>query len=500
MKYYRLFISSTFQELEGERKEILSYIASRRDIPIGMENFSADNNPPEATIRFEIQNCDAVILGVGANAGSESREYEGRLYVEKEIDWAIEFNKPIFAYVPEVEYEGSRRIIDYYNSKRPGLMRKYNKSQGLVDRIKSDYDNVIKKLNKMPHTGLVEARYYEDFESLIGLNNDLLHIDLLCKAVEDLSRPRKLIGRMRKHNTELFNFVGFTLWRTLGSMLFHKENKSLKLYYDGGASVLYAGSALVDYLNRHNVTSHRPGGNIDIDAFTNCALTHLTLLFYAKRYNHRVNACNIVPSYGYYSDYGVCLGDIMDSAPDTTDAFWERSEFKSLETDIYSVREEIEGCLEGDSGSVGVIVSSISGYSVDENPCKTGPWVRSLPNYLFRLMLIRLEIPIIFLLDENKWKRKMIQDRSINILPEEYLKKESDLPICYVFSTYDFDKYNEFIAYFEKIGFSGVKKIVDPEIKSIDVFSSKIIYGVSVYTSSFAQKCSAKNAGESFLT
>lgn len=172
----------------------------------------------------------------------------------------------------------------------------------------------------------------------------------------------------------------------------------------------------------------------------------------------------------------------MNYPPDTTDSLWEgnkRENYLTHDTTRYLVGKELFPILEKNS----IIVSSVSGYSLEGVIKKRGPWIRSFPNYVFKLILLELRKPIVFLLDEHKWNRDMQEGRSINLLPAEYLGNEKELPICYVLATYDKDKCDEFIAYFQGIGFSK-KRMIDKDYKN-QAPGSGIIYGAAMFTSSF---------------
>lgn len=280
-KHFRIFISSTFEELKDERLEIINHISSKGDIPIGMEFFHPDYRPPQALIEEKIQNSDAVVLCIAANSGSPCDFEEDKTFVQKEIDWALEYNKPIYAFAPESRYEGSQGLLEYYQSNVNGLIRKYSKSSDLPQKFKNHYADIIDSLKDFKGVGLVEAVEFERFESLKNINSDALSAKIVCDALENLVKPKKLISRMTEHS-DLRSYAGYTLWRALGKTIF-SNRENLNVYYDGGASVANANLELIDFLRRYRIISNNTGERVSISSYTNSPLTQLIGFFFCVR-------------------------------------------------------------------------------------------------------------------------------------------------------------------------------------------------------------------------
>lgn len=96
---YQVFISSTFVDLEDERKAIIQAILELYHIPIGMEMFSAEDEEQWEIIRRTISVSDYYILIIGLRYGSKTSE--GISYTEKEYDYALEQKIPILAFMLE---------------------------------------------------------------------------------------------------------------------------------------------------------------------------------------------------------------------------------------------------------------------------------------------------------------------------------------------------------------------------------------------------------------
>lgn len=96
-KRYQIFISSTFVDLEEERKKIMEAILELDCFPAGMEMFSASNSEQLDYIKGIINQSDYYIIVIGGRYGSTDEN--GISYTEKEFDYAIEKKIPVFAFI-----------------------------------------------------------------------------------------------------------------------------------------------------------------------------------------------------------------------------------------------------------------------------------------------------------------------------------------------------------------------------------------------------------------
>lgn len=97
-KKYQIFISSTFDDLQDERRAALEAILITNNIPIGMESFVASSQEQFEHIKKCIESCDYYILLVGGRYGSQHPNLN-LSYTELEFDYAKSINKPILAFI-----------------------------------------------------------------------------------------------------------------------------------------------------------------------------------------------------------------------------------------------------------------------------------------------------------------------------------------------------------------------------------------------------------------
>lgn len=96
-KRYQVFISSTFADLEEERKGVMEAIIGLNCFPAGMEMFPASNKEQFQYIQSVIDESDYYIIIVAGKYGSIAED--GISYTEKEFDYARGKGIPILAFV-----------------------------------------------------------------------------------------------------------------------------------------------------------------------------------------------------------------------------------------------------------------------------------------------------------------------------------------------------------------------------------------------------------------
>lgn len=96
-KRYQVFVSSTYQDLQEERQEIMHALLELDCIPSGMELFPAANASQWELIKKVIDDCDYYILVIGGRYGSLGTE--GLSYTEMEYRYALSIQKPTIAFL-----------------------------------------------------------------------------------------------------------------------------------------------------------------------------------------------------------------------------------------------------------------------------------------------------------------------------------------------------------------------------------------------------------------
>jgi hypothetical protein len=95
-KVYQAFVSSTFSDLEDERKKVSDTLAKAGFIPSGMELFPATSLKQLEFIKRVIDRCDYYVVIVGARYGSLEGD---KSYTEHEYEYALTKNIPVLAFL-----------------------------------------------------------------------------------------------------------------------------------------------------------------------------------------------------------------------------------------------------------------------------------------------------------------------------------------------------------------------------------------------------------------
>jgi uncharacterized protein DUF4062 len=96
-KRYQVFVSSTFQDLQEERQEVMQALLELDCIPAGMELFPAANQDQWTLIKKVIDDCDYYIVISAGRYGSLGPDGIG--YTEMEYRYALEQTKPVIGFL-----------------------------------------------------------------------------------------------------------------------------------------------------------------------------------------------------------------------------------------------------------------------------------------------------------------------------------------------------------------------------------------------------------------
>ena len=96
-KRYQVFVSSTYEDLQQERKEVMQALLELDCIPAGMELFPASNDDQWSLIKRVIDGCDYYLLIIGGRYGSTNEK--GISYTQMEFEYALQTGKPIITFI-----------------------------------------------------------------------------------------------------------------------------------------------------------------------------------------------------------------------------------------------------------------------------------------------------------------------------------------------------------------------------------------------------------------
>lgn len=96
-KRYQVFVSSTYADLQEERRNVIQTLMEMDCIPSGMEIFPAVDEEQWEFIKRVISDCDYYILIIGGRYGSVTSE--GISYTEKEYDFAVSIGLKVIVFL-----------------------------------------------------------------------------------------------------------------------------------------------------------------------------------------------------------------------------------------------------------------------------------------------------------------------------------------------------------------------------------------------------------------
>ena len=145
-KKYQIFVSSTFEDLQEERKGVIESILRLRQLPAGMELFSASSDEQFKYIKRVIDDSDYYVLIIKNRYGSTNKKTK-KSYTEMEFDYALEKGLPILVFIHK---ESENKI---YASKNYDFINFLDKTK--TNRIVRYWSNAY-DLKTEVHMGLSE--------------------------------------------------------------------------------------------------------------------------------------------------------------------------------------------------------------------------------------------------------------------------------------------------------------------------------------------------------
>lgn len=192
-KKYQVFVSSTYVDLQDERKAILKQLLELDCIPAGMELFPSTDDDQWTFIKQVIDESDYYIVIVGAKYGSVAED--GLSYTEKEFDYAVSKGIPVLAFVhgkPEVIPQGKcemdpdrRQKLNVFISKIEKRLRKdWISTDDLCSKVVT---SLSREMKTHPRPGYIRGDKASNPEKLLELNEKISELE---KTIEQLKTSK----------------------------------------------------------------------------------------------------------------------------------------------------------------------------------------------------------------------------------------------------------------------------------------------------------------------
>ncbi|QRM44621.1 DUF4062 domain-containing protein [Rhizobium sp. BG4] len=176
-KRYQIFISSTFTDLQAERRAVQDTVISMGDFPVQMESFPATDQKQMDFITPLIEECDYYILIIGGRYGTVDNS--GLSFTHQEFRCAVERNIPVLVMIhgkpediaagkSETTDLGRKKLQEFIEEAQQDRIRKAWETLGdlkLAVREALDHAKRAK-----PRTGWVRGDTIAAFDALEELN------------------------------------------------------------------------------------------------------------------------------------------------------------------------------------------------------------------------------------------------------------------------------------------------------------------------------------------
>lgn len=145
-KMYRVFVSSTYEDLKEERIAVMRTLVSMGCLPVGMEYFEAADESTTQYIEKQIDTCDFYLLIVAGRYGTTIECEKEISYTEHEYDYAARHNIPIFAFIHssietlpfgKVQYGKLKELNTFKNKVSEKNIARWRDIPSLVDTVRS---------------------------------------------------------------------------------------------------------------------------------------------------------------------------------------------------------------------------------------------------------------------------------------------------------------------------------------------------------------------------
>ncbi len=192
-KRYQVFVSSTFADLQDERKKVIQTLLELDCIPAGMELFPATDEDQFEFIKRIIDDCDYYLLIIGGRYGSVTTE--GVSYTELEYEYALGCGLKVIALLhekPEQIPNGKSeqnpdlriRLESFRDKVATGRMVKFWQTAEALPGIVAL--SLSKTIKMFPAVGWVRADKVSSEELLIEINELRKQNAELNKALAEL--------------------------------------------------------------------------------------------------------------------------------------------------------------------------------------------------------------------------------------------------------------------------------------------------------------------------
>lgn len=184
---YQVFVSSTYQDLIEERKEVIQALLELDCIPVGMELFPATDDSQWNLIKELIDDCDYYILIIGGRYGSLNKD--GISYTQMEYEYATKIGVPTISFLPkspdditlsktDKDPEKGKKLEEFKKLVSEKMIKFWSNSEELGSVVSR---SLVKLIKTKPRTGWVKADKISNDEA----NLEILKLKQTIQVLEE---------------------------------------------------------------------------------------------------------------------------------------------------------------------------------------------------------------------------------------------------------------------------------------------------------------------------
>ena len=417
---YKVFISSSFEDLKDHRNRLMLKTLKLGHIPAGMELFQPGESQSLDVIEKEILSSDIFVILVGAALGSPIDNSDTLTYTMKEFEIAEQAGLPIIPFLlNDVEFTATRDNIPSSRQRdrdQEATLRRFREdvktrlsggkrfvgffSYLNIDELCDQYSGAIRttaeELTEGGRTsGWVHGKLYDELNARIALGSSVSKNPFFASYARRLSTFDKLSQRTQV-DADLKTRIADYFWEQYMPQL--DEHSVSHIYFESGSAVAYVSRKFIEYVNQEDWIRERDlPGRLKIR--TNNLLTYLDFLLVDEPW--KPMDIRLQP-YGPFShDYGATYGRLKAARklPPPSQPVHRNA----LPGDASKVVEEVRQDLLAEFNERGLVLMTTSGVDVNPESPFLGPHVGSYYNMLLKRCLLSLPCPKVLFLDQTKW-------------------------------------------------------------------------------------------------
>ena len=193
-KKYQVFVSSTYDDLQEERKAVMESLLQMNCFPVGMEYFNAADESQWEVIKQLIDECDYYVLIIAGRYGS-IEESTDKSYTQKEFEYAVSKGVPIISFLhkdpnslpkskTEQERESEEKLDAFKEDVKKRLCKFWTNSDQLASQVVLSLTSLIKS---KPRVGWVKADQVnaESSKEILKLREQIDALNATIQELED---------------------------------------------------------------------------------------------------------------------------------------------------------------------------------------------------------------------------------------------------------------------------------------------------------------------------